>query len=78
MSCIVAACPGNRSCNECYGNVGVKRMLARVPGVEVLLLGVWQLDPIGGCVDPVTGELIRLVVVLAARPGCHLRGLRAH
>ena len=49
-------------------------MLARVPGVEVLLRGVWQLDPMGGCVDPVTGELTRLVAVLAVRPGCHLRG----
>ena len=49
-------------------------MLARVPGVEVLLRGVWQLDPMGGCVDPVAGELTHLVAVLAVRPGCHQVG----
>lgn len=46
-------------------------MLARVPGVEVLLRGVWQLDPMGGILGPLGGELARLVAVLAARPGCH-------
>jgi len=54
--------------------VGVKRMLARVPGVEVLLRGVWQLDPMGGVLDPLGGELARLMAVLAVRPSCHLRG----
>lgn len=32
----------------------------------------------GGIVGPSGGELARLVAVLAARPGCHLRGQRAH
>ena len=46
-------------------------MLARVPGVEVLLRGVWQLDPMGGVLDPLGGELARLVAVLAVRPHFH-------
>ena len=49
-------------------------MLARVPSVEVLQRGVWQLDPMGGILGPSSGELTRLVAVLAARPGRHLRG----
>lgn len=49
-------------------------MLTRVPGVAVLLRGVWQQGPMGGCVDPVTGVLTRLVAVLAVRPGCHQVG----
>jgi len=47
-------------------------MVARVPGVEVLLRGVWQLNPMGGILGPSGGEITRLVAVLAARPGRHL------
>ena len=49
---IVAACPENWSRDEDQDNVGVKRMLARVPGVAVLQRGVWQQGPMGGIVGP--------------------------
>ena len=48
--------------------------LRRSRGVAVLQRGVWQLGPMGGAVGPSSGELTRLVAVLAARPGRHLRG----
>ena len=41
---------------------------ARVPGVEDLLRGVWQLGPMGGILGPLGGELTRLVAVLAVSP----------
>ena len=47
---------------------------ARVPGVAVLQRGVWQLDPMGGYLGPITGALTPLVAVLAGVPTLHLWG----
>jgi len=71
---IVAACPGNRSRNECSGNLGVKRMLTRVPGVAVRQRGMWQQGPMGGYLGPIGGALTPLVAVLAGVPTLQLSG----
>ena len=54
--------------------MAVKRMLARVPGIAVQRCEAWQLDPMGGVLGPLGGELTRLVAVLAACPCRHLKG----
>ena len=71
---IVAACPGNRFSNERSGNLCVKRMFRWLPGVAIQWRGVRQQGPIGGAAGPSSGDLTRLVAVLAGRPRSHLRG----